>query len=170
MYHFQTTLADDRPHWHQEYPKSHHRQCPRHYCCTLPHVPRIHWCLQLNEYLLVHKQLLQEEKESSNWCMTYTPRIIIMYYFSRGVVVPGRHLTPASSKWLQLWFPIGFAGQSTSLLSLPRQPTLSRRMGPVPWPNRAKRKAVAPACAKCTNSQTWLHLLVSIELTCRRVS
>ena len=67
-----------------------------------------------------------------------------MLYFLRAAVVPCKHLTPASSEWAQLWTPIPLLGQSTSLLSLPRQPTLSSRMGPVPWPNRAKENAVAP--------------------------
>ena len=54
------------------------------------------------------------------------------------------HLTPASSKCAQLWTPSGLLGQSTSLVSLPPQFTLSRRMGPVPWPNCANETAVAP--------------------------
>ena len=99
-------------------------------------------------------------------------------YHIRGVVVPGRHLTPASSKWLQLWFPIPFEGQLTSLLSVPRQPTLSRRMGPVPWPKRAKEKAVAPTgastytksimCTDCTINLGWTNQLESILVVCRQ--
>ena len=47
-------------------------------------------------------------------------------------VPPGWHLTPASSKWMQLWEPTGLEGQSASRLSVPLHPTLSRRIGPVP--------------------------------------
>ena len=40
-----------------------------------------------------------------------------------GVVPEGWHLTPASSKWLQSWVPIGLAGQLANLASVPTQLT-----------------------------------------------
>ena len=55
-----------------------------------------------------------------------------------------RHLTPTSSKWLQLWTQIPVFWQSYRLVSLPVQTTLSNQMDPVPWPKKAKKKAVAP--------------------------
>ena len=53
-------------------------------------------------------------------------------------------VTPASSEWIQLWTPSGFLGQSMSLVSFPVQATLSRRMAPVPWPKKARTRAIAP--------------------------
>ena len=46
----------------------------------------------------------------------------------------GMHLVPTSSEWSQLWLPRGLAGQSNSLVSVPRQAVLSTQMGPVPCP------------------------------------
>jgi len=40
--------------------------------------------------------------------------------------------------------PTGLEGQSISLVSLPLQDTLSRRMDPVPRPKNARKIAVAP--------------------------
>ena len=54
-----------------------------------------------------------------------------------------RQTTPASSECAQLWIPIPLLGQSKSLASFPVQAKLSRRMGPVPWPNAAKLRAWA---------------------------
>lgn len=47
------------------------------------------------------------------------------------------HRTEASSACIQLWLPIGWLGQSKSLASFPVHCTLSRRIGPIPVPNRA---------------------------------
>lgn len=54
------------------------------------------------------------------------------------------HLNPASSACTQLWIPIPLFGQSTSLVSVPVQAMLSRRISPVPCPKKAVLKAVAP--------------------------
>ena len=55
-----------------------------------------------------------------------------------------RQRTPASSKCKQLWVPNGLAGQSISRVSVPTHCTLSRRIGPVPWPNCENETALAP--------------------------
>lgn len=60
------------------------------------------------------------------------------------LVVAGWHLTPASSEWPQLCTPTPLLVQSQSLGSNPVHATLSKRMGPVPWPNPAKLTATAP--------------------------
>ena len=54
------------------------------------------------------------------------------------------HLTEASSKWKQLCDPIGVCLQDISLDSVPVHSTSSIRIGPVPWPKKAKRNADAP--------------------------
>lgn len=53
-------------------------------------------------------------------------------------------MTPASSPWSQLWVPIALAGQSISRASLPTQRTLSRVIGPDPWPYPASLTPVEP--------------------------
>lgn len=70
----------------------------------------------------------------------------MLYQFLRGGVVTwgSKHLTPASSKWTQLCWPIALAGQLKSLISEPTHRTLSSRIGPVPCPKNAKLIAVAP--------------------------
>ena len=64
--------------------------------------------------------------------VSYTPAYLLL------------HLTLASSEWAQLWTPTPLLGQSQSLFSEPVQPTLSSKIGPVPWPKNAKDRAVAP--------------------------
>lgn len=56
----------------------------------------------------------------------------------------GWQTTPASSPCTQLWVPIGLAGQSMSLVSVPEQATLSRRIGPLPCPKKARLLGMAP--------------------------
>ena len=51
------------------------------------------------------------------------------------------HLTEASSEWTQLWTPRPLLVQSMRRDSVPVQATLSRTIGPVPGPKRAKLKA-----------------------------
>ncbi len=54
-----------------------------------------------------------------------------------GLVVGGSsvHLTPTSSSWKQLLAPNPLCGQSISLVSLPIQSRLSRKIKPFPSPN-----------------------------------
>lgn len=54
------------------------------------------------------------------------------------------HMTPASSKWTQLWSPKPAMLQSISLLSFPVHSVSSIKMGPSPWPKNAVRRACAP--------------------------
>lgn len=56
----------------------------------------------------------------------------------------GAQDTPASSAWTQLWTPMGLEGQSVRAASVPTQPTLSRWIGPVPWPKNALVLATDP--------------------------
>ena len=56
----------------------------------------------------------------------------------------GRHLTPASSEWTQLWTPSPLLGQSTSLDSVPVQKRLSNTICPVPSTTALPVRVVAP--------------------------
>ena len=74
------------------------------------------------------------------------------------------HLTPASSWCPQLCWPIVRWGHVTSLVSLPPQDTSSRRIWPLPRPNRAKVNARTPEaqnhshqCLNLNSGQVWLH-------------
>lgn len=44
----------------------------------------------------------------------------------------GSHLTPASSRWLQLWVPMGLDEQSSKRLAVRLQFTLSNQICPIP--------------------------------------
>ena len=56
-----------------------------------------------------------------------------------------KHLTPASSEWLQFRMLIAFGIQFERLSSLPMHCALSKWMGPVPSPNCALGNGIAPA-------------------------
>ena len=65
------------------------------------------------------------------------------------------HWTPASSWCEQLWMPTAKERHSISLVSLPLQDTLSRKMDPVPWPKKPRKKARAPI-----GKHNWIPLTV----------
>ena len=67
-----------------------------------------------------------------------------MAHFCLLVTINGRHLTPASSEWSQLWTPSPLWGQSTSLDSLFRQRRLSNTIRPVPSTTLNPVRVVAP--------------------------
>jgi len=56
------------------------------------------------------------------------------------------HRTPASSEWSHTCRPgLAKEGQLSKLSSVPTQPSWLRKIGPLLWPNRARRKLVASA-------------------------
>ena len=74
--------------------------------------------------------------------------ITIVCYFILLVCI--RHLTPASSLWLQeVTVP---DGQSKSLVSLPIHCTLFNTIDPVPWPKNALKIAVVPVIIYSNNN------------------
>lgn len=62
------------------------------------------------------------------------------------------HLTPASSRWMQLC--VGLKGQLMSLLSVPTHCTSSSKMGSVPCPKKERLVAIAPWSEKPSCLQT----------------
>lgn len=85
-------------------------------------------------------------------------------YLRGGTVLMGSHLTPASSEWTQLCDPIGLAGQFARRVSVPTQLTLSRKIRPVPMPNRARTIAVLPVDKEVKRSQSVMQCLANIRL------
>jgi hypothetical protein len=70
------------------------------------------------------------------------------------------HLTPASSKCPQLWLPSALAGQSMSLVSVPRHWTLSNQIWPAPLVKPVVR-ATAPEVTEetsCNCYPRWLNI------------
>ena len=85
----------------------------------------------------------------------------------------GTHLTPASSICAQLWVPSGCAGQSISLVSVPRHWTLSNQICPAPLV-KPEVRAMAPECCQCNSSDTSIiyiyDTLLDNKITCGRES
>ena len=90
-----------------------------------------------------------------------------------------RQRSPASSLCKQLCTLIPLWRQFTSLVSLPLQITLSRCMGPVPWPKKARKSACAPVeidkisqdyiIATITSRLDWLQPFhMKIDKTCNQ--
>ena len=93
----------------------------------------------------------------------------------RATFVPDGQVTPASSKWPQLWMSSPLWGQSNREASVPIHMRSSKVIGPVPGPNVARILAVAivpggkyPSCLQITfasgtpkkSSQTVPHMLL----------
>ena len=54
------------------------------------------------------------------------------------------HTAPASSEWVQSWEPMPWCWHSVRFDSFPMHITLSKYMGPSPWPNVAECRLTAP--------------------------
>lgn len=67
----------------------------------------------------------------------------------------GLHSTAASSWWVQS-VVLGSWVQSSSEFSVPTQATLSRKMGPVPWPKEELNKPVLSVCIRQTNRRWYI--------------
>ena len=74
----------------------------------------------------------------------------------------GLQRTAASSWWVQS-VVLGSWVQSSSEFSVPTQATLSRKMGPVPWPKEELNKPVLSVCIRQTEYPTRRQIR-SIEL------
>ena len=90
--------------------------------------------MKIKVYLLYQARTLKAKGRSIRWCIEKWNLLTVF----------GWHLKPASSLWAQLWLPTPLWVQFERKSWVPVQNKLSRRMGPVPCPNGARCKAVAP--------------------------
>ncbi len=143
-------------HWHQLFPTGRHRRYPTHQRSRTQHVPERYYHQNL---LVLHHHLYKLRKRgkkrkkkriltfSQMFDSLHSHLIYLLDYLNHlpGVTLPRAwHLTPASSAWMQLWLPMGLAGQSASLASVPPQLTLSSQIRPAPCPKKALMIAVLP--------------------------
>ena len=88
--------------------------------------------------------------------------IKLMCYIVEGIIIKFlpidriMHLTPTSSLCWQSCSPSPLCSQFISCASFPMHATRSSTMGPVPWPNMAKGKSIAPVCIIENKSMTVL--------------
>jgi hypothetical protein len=80
-------------------------------------------------------------------------------------------VTPASSLWEHVWSPTTPVEHSSSLPSVPLQPTSLSQIEPLPWPNIALLSPWAPT--RCDHNNWQINKVLSnnpdIELTVRTV-
>ena len=99
-----------------------------------------------------------------------------MCYIVEGIIIKFlpidriMHLTPTSSLCWQPCSPSPLCSQSISRASFPMHATRSSTMGPVPWPNMAKGKSIAPVCIIENKSMTVYYDKLNFAGTYMRIS
>ena len=135
--------ALDTPQWHQQFPRSHHTQCPTHGSC------RSLLCLHLECFLLpvAAEQLYMGLYNRTEMYRNQTFILLLLSSTWPSISVHYRipsQPTPASAEWMQLWERIGLLGHPSSWLEVEVHWTSSRKIGPLPIPKWALLYALPP--------------------------